>query len=201
MNIVQILSIAIPSIISIVGFWLSIYNIKNYSKEDYKSYVSKLVFEKRLEYFDKLSQLLSDLTFEITECTDSLAAGIKVTFEMNRLKKEGNKVKFQPENLDREFILSAFNKVEKLHHQLNSHLVRYYSYLPEELIKEKEFIYKPLSQYVELVREEFEKVLNGKLTETEQLKKISDYSERILIAIFQQETLIREEFEKYAIIK
>jgi hypothetical protein len=33
MNLVQILSIAIPSLISIVGFWLSIYNIKNSSKE------------------------------------------------------------------------------------------------------------------------------------------------------------------------
>lgn len=201
MNLVQILSIAIPSLISIVGFWLSIYNIKNSSKEDYKSYVSKLVFEKRLEYFDKLSQPLSELTVEITECTDSLKIGIKVTFEMSKLKKEGKEVKFHPENLDKELILSDFKKVEKLHHQINSLLVRYYSYLPEELIKEKEFVYQPLSQYIKLVRGEFNKVLNGKLTEKEQLKKIGDYSARILIAIFQQESLIREEFEKYAIIK
>jgi hypothetical protein len=110
-------------------------------------------------------------------------------------------VNFHPENLDKELILSDFKKVEKLHHQINSLLVRYYSYLPEELIKEKEFVYQPLSQYIKLVRGEFNKVLNGKLIEKEQLKKIGDYSARILIAIFQQESLIREEFEKYAIIK
>lgn len=199
LNIGQILSVSIPSLISIVGFWISIYNIKKNSQENYKGMVSKLVFEKRLEYFDSLCKLLADLSNLILENNEVLKIGMLVNIKMNSLKDENYKVTFDPDKINKEQVLSAIKKMKEIGNNLDSQITRYYPYIPQEFVVDKHLIHTPLKDYLNYSTKQFSKIFNDKPIKESDLEKLHGYFRTLLLSIYQQETEVKKEFDKYEI--
>ncbi|MDV2632377.1 hypothetical protein RZO31_05750 [Lactococcus lactis] len=208
MSVGQILSISIPSVISVVGFWISIYTIKKNSQETYKGIVSKLVFEKRLEYFDRLSELLTDLSENVVKNNLFLRLAMSLNIKKNTLKGEDYKVKledgdykvvFNPEKIDKEQVLDSLNKIGEIGNNLDNLITRYYSYIPQEFVSDKDFIHEPLKDYLKFSEMQFFKIFNEKVIEEEEMEELHAYSKKLLLSIYQEQTEVKKEFDKYQI--